>query len=245
MLPLAFPAYVLAYAYTDLLSHPGPVQTRAARGHRLGAARLLVPQHPLAARRGADVRLRALSLRLPARRARPSPSRSATAYLAARSLGQGPRAAFLRVSLPMARPAIAAGVLLAIMETIADYGTVAHFAVRTFSTGIYQAWFAMQDRAAAAQLALCLLAFALFDRGARAHRARPGRAYAHARRGAPGGDGARRRWPAGAAGPRRRSALLPGARRLRAAGGHPRPDGAAAPGRTRSTRATSASSRIR
>jgi iron(III) transport system permease protein len=65
------------------------------------------------------------------------------------------------VSLPMARPAIAAGVLLAIMETIADYGTVAYFGVRTFSTGIYQAWFAMQDRAAAAQLALCLLAFAL------------------------------------------------------------------------------------
>jgi iron(III) transport system permease protein len=52
-------------------------------------------------------------------------------------------------------------VLLAIMETIADYGTVAYFGVRTFSAGIYQAWFSMADRAAAAQLALCLLAFAL------------------------------------------------------------------------------------
>ena len=61
----------------------------------------------------------------------------------------------------MARPAIAAGVLLAVMETIADYGTVSYFNVRTFSTGIYQAWFAMQDRAGAAQLALCLLGFAL------------------------------------------------------------------------------------
>ena len=58
-------------------------------------------------------------------------------------------------------PAIVAGVLLAIMETVADYGTVSYFNVRTFSTGIYQAWFAMQDRAAAAQLALCLLGFAL------------------------------------------------------------------------------------
>ena len=52
VLPLAFPAYVLAYAYTDFLSHPGPVQTHAAGGDRLGAARLLVPQRPLAARRG-------------------------------------------------------------------------------------------------------------------------------------------------------------------------------------------------
>ena len=86
----------------------------------------------------------------------------------------------------MARPAIAAGVLLAIMETIADYGTVAHFAVRTFSTGIYQAWFAMQDRAAAAQLALCLLAFALIV--AALERIERGQArVAHARRAA-GGD---------------------------------------------------------
>ena len=67
----------------------------------------------------------------------------------------------LLLLVPMARPALAAGVLLAVMETIADYGTVSYFNVRTFSTGIYQAWFAMQDRAAAAQLALCLLGFAL------------------------------------------------------------------------------------
>ena len=106
---------------------------------------------------------------------------SATAYLAARTLGQGPWAAFLRVGLPMARPAIAAGVLLAIMETIADYGTVAYFNVRTFSTGIYQAWFAMQDRAAAAQLALCLLGFALLL--AALERVQRGQARAHMRGG--------------------------------------------------------------
>jgi iron(III) transport system permease protein len=106
---------------------------------------------------------------------------SATAYLAARTLGQGPWGAFLRVSLPMARPAIAAGVLLAIMETIADYGTVSYFNVRTFSTGIYQAWFAMQDRAAAAQLALCLLTFALIL--AALERAQRGQARSHMRGG--------------------------------------------------------------
>lgn len=160
VLPLAFPAYVLAYAYTDFLSHPGPVQTllRALTGwgprdywfpnvrSLPGAAAMLVcvyyPYVYLLARTAFS-------------------QQSATAYLAARTLGQGPWGAFFRVSLPMARPAIAAGVLLAIMETIADYGTVGYFNVRTFSTGIYQAWFAMQDRAAAAQLALCLLAFAL------------------------------------------------------------------------------------
>jgi iron(III) transport system permease protein len=86
---------------------------------------------------------------------------SATAYLAARALGRGPWRAFLSVSLPMARPAIAGGVLLAVMETVADFGTVAHFGVQTFATGIYRAWFSMGDRAAAAQLAFCLLTVAL------------------------------------------------------------------------------------
>ncbi|MEP2137997.1 MAG: ABC transporter permease subunit, partial [Erythrobacter sp.] len=65
----------------------------------------------------------------------------------------------------MARPAIAAGVLLVVMETIADFGTVAHFSVQTFATGIYTSWFGLADRAAAAQLALGLLAFALLIAG--------------------------------------------------------------------------------
>jgi len=99
------------------------------------------------------------------------------AYLAARALGKSPLVAFLRVSLPMARPAIAAGVLLAVMETIADYGTVAYFGVPTFATGIYQSWFIMADRGAAAQLALCLLVFALML--AAAERAQRGEAKYH------------------------------------------------------------------
>ncbi len=180
VLPLAFPAYVLAYAYTDFLSHPGPVQSalRAITGwgprdywfpnvrSLPGAALMLVcvyyPYVYLLARTAFG-------------------QQSATAYLAARTLGRGPWAAFVRVSLPMARPAIAAGVLLAVMETIADYGTVAYFNVRTFSTGIYQAWFAMQDRAAAAQLALCLLSFALVL--AAVERVQRGQARSHMRGG--------------------------------------------------------------
>ncbi|MBP7000816.1 iron ABC transporter permease [Amaricoccus sp.] len=178
VLPLAFPAYVLAYAYTDLLQHSGLVQTwlreitgwgprdywfpnvRSLPGAALMFVCVLYPYVYLLARAAFA-------------------EQSATAYLAARSLGRGPTAAFLRVSLPMARPAIAAGALLAVMETIADYGTVAHFTVRTFSTGIYQAWFAMQDRAAAAQLALCLLGFALLV--AALERIERGRARTHLR----------------------------------------------------------------
>jgi len=160
VLPLAFPAYVLAYAYTDFLQHSGLVQTwlRAVTGW--GPRDYWFPNiRSLPGAAAMFVCVLYPYVYLLARAA--FAQQSATAYLAARTLGQGPMAAFLRVSLPMARPAVAAGVLLAIMETIADYGTVAHFAVRTFSTGIYQAWFAMQDRAGAAQLALCLLAFAL------------------------------------------------------------------------------------
>ncbi len=63
----------------------------------------------------------------------------------------------LRVALPLARPAIAGGTALALMEVVADFGTVHHFAVDTFTTGIYGTWFAMGDRGAASQLAVCLM----------------------------------------------------------------------------------------
>ena len=159
-LPLAFPAYVLAYAYTDLLDHPGAVQTwlRAVTGwgpkdywfpevRSLGgaAAMLTLVLYPY-------VYLLARAAFL---------QQSFGGYVAARVLGKTPVQAFLRVSLPMARPAIAGGVLLVVMETIADYGTVAHFGVQTFATGIYKSWFLIGDRAAAAQLSVCLLSLAL------------------------------------------------------------------------------------
>jgi iron(III) transport system permease protein len=77
----------------------------------------------------------------------------------ARSLGLSPWQGFWRLSLPLARPAIAGGIALALMETLADFGTVSYFGVQTFTTGIYRAWFSLGDRVAAAQLALVLLAF--------------------------------------------------------------------------------------
>ena len=160
VLPLAYPAYVLAYAYTDLLSHPGLVQSSLRQFTGWGPRDYWFPN--VRSLPGAAVMLVCVLYPYVYLLARAAfAQQSATAYVAARTLGQGPWGAFWRVSLPMARPAIAGGVLLTIMETISDYGTVAHFGVRTFSTGIYQAWFSMGDRAAAAQLAFCLLMFAL------------------------------------------------------------------------------------
>lgn len=160
VIPLAFPAYVLAYAYTHVLDHPGIVQSalrdltgwgprdywfpeiRSVGGAALMLILVLYPYVYLLAR--------AAFLQ-----------QSASAFIAARALGKSPWSAFARVSMPMARPAIASGVLLAIMETIADFGTVAYFGVQTFATGIYTSWFSLGDRAGAAQLALGILAVAL------------------------------------------------------------------------------------
>mgnify|MGYP003349067563 CR=1 FL=1 len=93
-----------------------------------------------------------------------SPRNSRRSLEAARVLGSSGARLFFRVGAPLARPAIAGGVALALMETLADYGTVSYFAVQTFTTGIYRAWFSLGDRTAAAQLAMVLLAFVI-DRG--------------------------------------------------------------------------------
>ena len=160
VLPMAMPAYVMAYVYTDLLQFVGPVQTglretfcwqrgdywfpdiRTLPGAVLIFVCVLYPYVYLLAR----------SAFL---------ERASGMLEAARTLGMGPWRAFFAVSLPLARPAIAAGIALALMETLADYGTVAYFAVNTFTTGIYRAWFSLGDRVAAAQLASMLLGFVL------------------------------------------------------------------------------------
>lgn len=171
LLPLAMPAYVLAYVYTDMLQFVGPVQTflRESFGWRRGDY-----WFPEIRSLGGAAALFVLALYpyvyLIVRTA--FAERAGSTFEAARSLGLSPWAAFRSVSLPLARPMLAAGVALALMETLADYGTVAYFAVPTFTTGIYRAWFSLGDRLAAAQLAgmllafiLCLLAFERFNRG--------------------------------------------------------------------------------
>jgi iron(III) transport system permease protein len=160
VIPLAFPAYVLAYAYTHVLDHPGIVQTVLRDLTGWGPRDYWFPE--IRSLGGAAVMLILVLYPYVYLLARAAfIGQSATTFLAARSLGKSPFAAFLSISLPLARPAIAAGVLLTMMETIADFGTVSYFGVQTFATGIYNSWFSMADRGAAAQLSLGLLAFAL------------------------------------------------------------------------------------
>jgi len=87
---------------------------------------------------------------------------SGGAYAAvSRTLGRGAWGSFFDVVVPLARPAIAGGVALALMETLADFGTVQYFAVNTFTTGIYRTWFALGEPVAAAQLAAALMLLVL------------------------------------------------------------------------------------
>lgn len=160
VLPLAFPAYVLAYAYTFVLDHPGIVQTTLRDVTGWGPRDYWFPD--VRSLGGAAIMLILVLYPYVYLLARAAfLQQSGTTFLAARALGASAFAAFFKVSLPLARPAIAGGVLLAVMETIADFGTVAYFGVQTFATGIYTSWFSLYDRVGAAQLALCLLSFAL------------------------------------------------------------------------------------
>lgn len=161
VLPLAMPAYVMAYVYTDFLQFVGPLQTalREAFGWRHGD--YWFPD--IRTLPGAILMFVCVLYPYVYLLVRTAFLERASGMLeAARTLGMGPWRAFFAVSLPLARPAIVAGVALALMETLADYGTVAYFAVNTFTTGIYRAWFSLGDRVAAAQLAAMLLSFVLF-----------------------------------------------------------------------------------
>ncbi len=154
LLPLAMPAYVLAYAYTDALQFSGPLQT--ALRSVLGLQGALWPD---VRSLGAAVVLFTLALYpyvyLLTRTA--LAERGVQMMEAARLLGAGFWRRVAEVALPLARPAIVAGVALALMETLADYGVSAFFGLDTLATGVYKAWLAMNDRRAAAQLASLLL----------------------------------------------------------------------------------------
>ena len=160
LLPLAMPAYVMAYTYTDLLQYVGPVQTALRQAFGWGRADYWFPE--VRSTGGAALMFTLVLYPYVYLLARTAFIERGGAMLeVARSLGLTPRQGFLRVSLPLARPAIAGGVSLALMETLADFGTVSYFAVQTFTTGIYRAWFSLGDRVAAAQLAAVLLAFVI------------------------------------------------------------------------------------
>jgi len=159
LLPLAAPSYLLAYTYTDFLEYYGPVQTqlrsllgwesandywfpnvRSLEGAIMLFSLVLYPYVYMLARVAFQ-------------------ERSLCTLEASRSLGCNPWRSFWSVALPLARPAIAAGTALALMETLNDFGTVEYFGVPTFTTGIYRTWFGMGERLAATQLASLLLLF--------------------------------------------------------------------------------------
>jgi iron(III) transport system permease protein len=160
LLPLVMPTYIIGYAYADLLTFAGPWQSalRGATGWGrgdywfpdLGSAAgvaflftlVLYPYVYLAAR--------AAFL-----------SQSQSLLEASRILGHGPWQTFFRVGLPLARPAIAAGLALALLETLADFGTVQYYGVHTFTTAIYRTWYGMGNREGAAQISLVLIVIAV------------------------------------------------------------------------------------
>lgn len=158
LLPLAMPTYVIAYTYAGLLDFAGPVQSalRAwfgwGRGdywfvsiRSLGGAiavfSLVLYPYVYMLARAAFI------------------EQSVCVLEVSRTLGDTPWRSFRRVVLPLARPAIAAGLALALMEALNDFGAVQHFAIDTFTTGIYRAWFGLGEPVAAAQLGAALLLF--------------------------------------------------------------------------------------
>lgn len=157
LMPLAVPAYVGAYALVDLLEYAGPVQT--ALREVFGWTRPTDYWFPAIRTRWAAVLVLSASLYpyvyLLARAA--FREQSGAGYEVARALGVGPLGRFWRVGLPLARPAIAAGCAVAMMETVNDFGTVDYFAVQTLTTGIFTTWLQGGNLGGAAQISILVL----------------------------------------------------------------------------------------
>jgi iron(III) transport system permease protein len=156
MLPLAIPAYVMAFVQVGLFDFTGPMQTLL---RELLGQNLRLP--PVRSAGGAIIVLTFSFypyVYLLARNA--FASQGSRALEVGQSLGLSPIQSLWRVALPLARPWIAAGCLLAMMETLADFGAVYVLGVDTFTTAIYKAWFALFSLSAAAQLASLLIAIA-------------------------------------------------------------------------------------
>lgn len=162
LLPLASPAYLLAYVYTEFLAYYGPVQTglRQLGGWQSSADYWFPNVRSLG---GAVVMLVLVLYPYVYLLARVAfLEQSVCTMEASRSLGANPWESFRRVALPLARPSIMSGLALVLMETLNDYGTVQFFGVDTFTTGIYRTWFGLGERQAAMQLAAVLTMFVLW-----------------------------------------------------------------------------------
>ena len=155
LLLLAMPAYVVAYAYTDFLQFSGPLQTALRAG--LGLEGRVFPE--VRSLGGAAWVFTFSLYPYVYLLARTALGERATHLMEAARLLGAPLSRRIRVvALPLARPAVAAGMALALMETLADFGVSSYFGIQTFTAGIYKAWLSMDNRIAAAQLATMLLA---------------------------------------------------------------------------------------
>lgn len=158
LMPLAFPGYIIAYTYTGMLDFAGPVQTwiRETAGWEYGDY-----YFPEVRSLGGAITMFSLVLYpyvyLLARAA--FLEQSVCVLEVSRTLGCSVWSSFYRVALPLARPAVVAGLSLALMETLADFGMVTYFGLDVFTTGIFRTWFGLGDSAAAAKLAAILLCF--------------------------------------------------------------------------------------
>jgi iron(III) transport system permease protein len=159
LLPFAVPAYVIAYVYTDLLEYAGPVQSllRNTFGWKLASEYYFPRIRTLPGAITMMVLVLYPYVYLLSRAA--FIEQSASVLEAARALGGTSSSRFFRVALPMARPAIAVGLAMALMETLNDYGTVDYFSVRTLTAGLYDVWLRMNNLGGGAQIATLLLVF--------------------------------------------------------------------------------------
>jgi len=158
LLPLAMPTYITAYSYTGLLDVAGPIQNTIRDSFGLSFGQYWFPE--IRSIGGAIFVMSFVLYPYVYMLARASfLSQSDELRDVARSLGYSRIKTFFKVTLPISRPAIVAGVSLALMETLADYGAVSYFGVSTFTTGIFRTWYGLDSVTTAAQLALALLMF--------------------------------------------------------------------------------------
>lgn len=161
ILPMAVPAYLMAYSYTDFFTYTGPAQALLRDITGWGLGDYWFPD--IRSLQGAILMMSFVFYPYVYMLTRAAFLEQSSSILeAGRSLGASPLKSFFRIALPLARPSIAAGMALSLMETLNDFGTVDYFGVQTFTTGIYRTWFGLGERAAAAQLAGFLLIFILF-----------------------------------------------------------------------------------
>ena len=170
LLPMAMPAYIIGYTYTGLFDVAGPVQSSLRGWFGWHYGDYWFPQ--IRSMGGAIVMLSLVLFPYVYLFARAAfLGQSVCVLEVSRTLGCGPWRSFFSVALPLARPAVVAGMSLAMMEALADYGTVRYFGLSTLTTGIFRTWFGLGDVAAAAQLAALMLgvvfALVLLERGSR------------------------------------------------------------------------------